>query len=77
MASNIGLLDEMLKDVDKEWAHAIELQMDYERMLNTTNSGVKIFKNNLKDLGITLGSYVMPTINEIMLIAYPAHSGIG
>jgi TP901 family phage tail tape measure protein len=77
MGANYQKMDEMLKAVDKEWAHSIELQMDYERMLNTTDSAVKIFKNNIKDLGITIGSYVMPYINKAIQLAIPLIQDLG
>lgn len=77
MASNYDDMLEILEAVDKEWANAVTLQMDYERMLQTTDSAVKIFKNNMNDLGITIGNYVMPYINQAIEYAIPIIQMLG
>jgi TP901 family phage tail tape measure protein len=77
MATNYDDLKQLLIDVDAEWANAITLQADYEQMLHTTDSAVKIFKNNISDLGITIGNYVMPYINQAIEYAIPIIQDLG
>ena len=71
MASNQKQLDELLNATDEEWKNAITLQADYAAMLMTTDSQIKIAKNNLSELGMTIGSVVMPVINELASYAIP------
>lgn len=71
MAANQKQLGEMLDAVNDEWETAITLQADYAAMLMTTDSQLKIAKNNLSELGYTIGAVVMPAVNELLSYAIP------
>ena len=77
MAKNYKELKALIRDSNNEFDEATTLQMDYAAMLMTTQSQVQIFKNNFRDLGMTLGSVVLPKLNEIMQYMIPLMQTLG
>ena len=51
--------------------NATTLQADYTAMLMTSQSQLQIAKNNFRDLGITIGSAVLPQLNQLLQYAIP------
>ena len=77
MAKNYKELKALIRDSNNEFDEATTLQMDYAAMLMTSQSQVQIFKNNFRDLGMTLGSVVLPKLNEIMQYLIPVMQALG
>lgn len=71
MMSQLEKIIEM-QDAIAKGQHVNTLQDDYTAMLLTTENQTKILQNNWKDLGITVGTYILPTINKLLQYAIPA-----
>ena len=71
MAKNYQQLRELIRAANKEMDTATTLQADYTAMLMTSQSQLQIAKNNFRDLGITIGSAVLPQLNQLLQYAIP------
>ena len=47
------------------------LNTEMQKRINTTESQMKIFKNRIDDIGITLGASLLPAINKILVALTP------
>lgn len=72
LAGNVDLLRTNLEKANSEWSHATSLIAEYERAMSSTKAQMGILKNNINDVGITLGDAILPVINEIIQVAVPA-----
>lgn len=65
--SNAGdLLTQTLTVGDKAWQNNAALQTEAEKRYATTSSQIQIAKNNLYDLGITIGTFILPALNQMI-----------
>lgn len=48
------------------WKGNIALNVEAEKRFATTSSQAKIFRNNISDIGITIGSVVLPKMNDML-----------
>lgn len=65
--SNAGdLLSNQIKVGNKEWGDNNRLNEEAEKRYKTTASQIAIAKNRFYDIGITIGSAVLPSINNLL-----------
>lgn len=71
MATNIDLVEKNLRAANNEWERGSSLMQEYERAMLSTKSQMGVLRNNVNDLGITIGDAILPRINELIQIAVP------
>lgn len=70
--SNAGdLLHNTIDTGRQSWEQNAALQTEAEKRYATTASQIQIAKNNLYDLGITIGTIVLPALNQILVSLKP------
>lgn len=70
--SNAGdLINKSMNSAGDAWSKNTALTTEAEKRYATTASQVQIFKNNIFDLGITIGSFLLPAINKIFKAIKP------
>jgi hypothetical protein len=70
--SNAGdLLRRAMGLSESAWEENIALQEEADKRYRTTESQLTMLKNTFRNLGITLGSEVLPFLNELVLAARP------
>lgn len=75
--SNAGqLLTDQITVGNEEWEDNNRLNAEAEKRYATTASQIQIAKNNFNDLGITIGSVVLPHINNLFKTLGPIVSKI-
>jgi len=72
LAGNVQMLRDNLAAANNEWQRNLSLLVEYNRALTSTKSQLGMLKNNVTDLGITIGDALLPVINEIVQVAVPA-----
>ena len=71
LANAGSLLSDQLKISAGEWTENTRLQQEAAKRYATTASQMQIFKNNVNDVGITLGAALLPSINKIITAVTP------
>jgi hypothetical protein len=75
--ANAGdLLNEQFSVASTEWKENSRLAEEAEKRYGTAASQLKMFKNNLYDLGITLGSVILPALNSMLEKLMPLIEGV-
>jgi len=65
--SNAGdTLTDAISTSSNAWEENTALNQEASKRFATTASQIQIFKNNVTDLGISLGSALLPSINELL-----------
>lgn len=77
LTQNIGLVGKTLNAANKEWNGATSLAREYNMAMESTKNQTQVLKNNISDVGITIGQYVLPYINKMIQIAIPAIQKLG
>lgn len=72
LANNVDLVRQYLSVANKEWQNQTSLWVEYQRALTSTKAQMGILKNNVTDLGITVGDILLPKINLLIQILVPA-----
>jgi len=72
LANNIQLLETNLATANSEFASGTSLVTEYYRAMDSTKSQMAILRNNVNDLGITIGDALLPVINQFIQVAVPA-----
>jgi TP901 family phage tail tape measure protein len=72
LSTNLERVQEILKMSRDEWENATSLMTEYERALTSTKSQLAMFRNNINDVGITMGETLLPIINELVQVLVPA-----
>jgi TP901 family phage tail tape measure protein len=70
LLGNTKNLTTSLDQADSAWAKNNAMQIEAQKRFETTASQVQLLKNNMTEAGITIGSKLLPVINEL------AHEGI-
>jgi TP901 family phage tail tape measure protein len=74
--ANAGdVLNSALDTGTKAWDENRAMVQEAEKRYATTESQMQIFRNNLTDIGITVGSVILPALNNMMKALAPAISG--
>lgn len=74
--ANAGdLLTEQIGIANKEWEVNNRLNEEAEKRYATTASQLQMAKNNLSDLGITIGSVLLPALNDLLKAITPIIQG--
>lgn len=74
--SNAGdLLAKQIQVGNKEWEDNNRLNEEAEKRYKTTASQIQIAKNRFNDIGITIGSAVLPALNDLLLKLKPIIEG--
>jgi TP901 family phage tail tape measure protein len=71
MAGNAGLLTEQLDLASDAWAENTALTVEAERRLETTAAQMNVLKNNVRNVGITVGGVFLPAINRAVAAIVP------
>lgn len=71
-----GLLTDQIQIGNKEWGVNNRLNLEAQKRYATTASQIQIAKNNLNDLGITIGSVVLPVLNKMFTAIAPILSKV-
>lgn len=71
LANAGSLLSDQMKIAGVEWQENTRLQEEAAKRYATTASQMIIFKNNVNDVGITLGAALLPAINQIIASITP------
>jgi phage-related protein len=66
LANAGSLLNDQFRFANVEWRENTRLTMEAEKRYATTASQMQIFKNNMTDLGITIGAALLPSINRLI-----------
>lgn len=77
LGGNLELVLKSLRDATSEWETGQSLEREYEMALLSTQSQWNILKNNINDVGITIGTYVLPYVNKLVQMAVPAVRMLG
>jgi TP901 family phage tail tape measure protein len=67
-------LDQLIRNLEiarKEWESGESILREYDRQLSSTKSQIAILRNNLVELGITVGDVVLPVINKLVQFLIP------
>ena len=74
--ANAGdLISQTLTVGSNAWQENTALTAEAEKRYATTASQLQVFKNNLNDLGITLGSVILPALNSMLKAIAPLIAG--
>ncbi|MCK5606803.1 phage tail tape measure protein, partial [Candidatus Pacearchaeota archaeon] len=65
-------LGQNLANASGEWDRATSLMDEYEKAMSSTKAQMGLLKNNINDVGITIGETLLPFINKIILVMVPA-----
>jgi len=71
LASNVAMVQANIEAANIEWDEATSLIVEYERALQSTKMQLGMLKNNISDVGITLGDAILPVVNQIIQILVP------
>jgi TP901 family phage tail tape measure protein len=71
LLSNVDLLRQALGYVGDETRYAGSVSAEFTKRSQTTEFAVQRFKNQLNDLGLTIGSILLPALNRIMDVLGP------
>lgn len=66
LLGQVDKLRETLGYVADETAYAGSVSREFENRSKTTENAVKLFRNRLNELGITVGSALLPVLNEVL-----------
>lgn len=74
--ANAGdLVTQAARTSNTAWRENTALTEEAEKRYNTTASQLQIFKNNLIDIGITIGSVILPALNSFLTSIQPIING--
>jgi TP901 family phage tail tape measure protein len=68
----VNILRQNLAIANQEWEEAGSLAAEYELAMSSTASEMALLRNNINDVGITIGDAMLPTINQLIEILVPA-----
>ncbi len=71
LTKNIQQLVRNLRISREEWENAASILREYDRQLSSTRSQLAILRNNLVELGITVGDTVLPILNKVVQFLIP------
>ena len=71
LANSGQALVDVLSSARIEWSEAESLVKEYNKALESTQSHLKVMKNNINDVAITIGKTFMPAINKAIEILIP------
>lgn len=77
LLTNLNLVDEAFGLVADKSQYAGSMQKEFNNQLNSTEAQLKLFKNNLDAVAISLGNALLPGINAILGALRPVISAIG
>ena len=77
LLTNLNLVDEAFALVANDSKFAGSMQKEFNNQLNSTEAQLKLFKNNLDAVAISLGNALLPGINAILGALRPVISAIG
>lgn len=66
LLANLDLIEHRLTDIKKASNFDGSMNAEYEARAETTANNIQLFKNNMAHLGITIGSAVLPALNEFI-----------
>jgi len=72
LSGNIATLSDNLALAENQWNNSTSLMKEYELAMTSTKNQMGLLKNNINDVGITLGDALLPTINQIIQVLVPA-----
>lgn len=72
MATNVNFVRENLQRANSEWEHGNSLFEEYEKAMTSTKNQLGVLRNNISDVGITLGETLLPQINKLVSVLIPA-----
>lgn len=72
LAQNLAMLQANIRTANNEWVSAGSLMAEYTRAVSSTKSQVGILRNNINDVGITIGDALLPVLNQVVQVAVPA-----
>ena len=72
LANNTALLNRNLAASKREWDSGTSLIQEYELAMTSTKNQMALLRNNINDVGITIGDALLPTINQLIMIIVPA-----
>jgi hypothetical protein len=70
------LINKTFDVAEESWNSNTALTAEAEKRYATTAAQLQIFKNNLYDLGITLGSVILPALNSMLEKLMPLIEGV-
>jgi TP901 family phage tail tape measure protein len=71
LLTNIKLLDQAFGLVGDKSSFAGSMQKEFNNQMNSTDAQMKIFKNNIDALAISVGNTLLPGINSILGVLKP------
>ena len=71
LAGNVKGLGSALRTAREEWEKSNSLFEEYDKALMTTESHLKILRNNLNNAAITVGDTFLPVLNRLIEYAVP------
>lgn len=77
MAGNTDVLSRSIGIANDAWGENNALVNEAEQRFMTTEAQLNLLGNNLKDVGITVGSILLPPINNLIAGLVPLLQGIG
>lgn len=66
LLQNLNAVKDNLKKVTDESKYAGSMQQEYEARAATTENNIQLLKNSLEKIRITLGSALLPVINQVI-----------
>lgn len=66
LTSSNGELHKAMKVAEEDWDNNTALQEEAEKRFATTKSQIQLLKNNVSDLGISMGTELLPELNKII-----------
>jgi TP901 family phage tail tape measure protein len=71
LLTNLKLLDQAFGLVGDKSSFAGSMQKEFNNQMNSTDAQMKIFKNNIDALAISVGNTLLPGINSILSVLKP------
>lgn len=71
LLTQLDTLEDNFKKVGDSSKYAGSMQAEYTARAATTENAVKLFKNGIMELGITVGSVVLPALNQLIQTTLP------
>lgn len=77
LAQNITMVAENLRKANSQWALSTSLAREYNMAMESTKNQTQVLKNNINDVGITIGNFLLPYLNTFIQAAIPALQMLG
>jgi TP901 family phage tail tape measure protein len=66
LSENTGMLADRIAIADRAYQENVSLQQEFETRIKSTNQQLQLLWNQVTDLGVSLGNFLLPSINAVV-----------